>query len=353
MKVTQRATFWIAIAAIALVMLVVLRQILLPFAVGIAGAYLLSPVVDRLERLGINRSLAALTVVASFVVVFVAVILVMLPVLIGELRFFLEEFPRYVARLQLLASDVNAPWLRNIVGDNIHWKQSAASIVTTKGAEWVDDFLLSLWSGGRAILSFVSLLIVAPVVTIYFLIDWKRMIATLSTWFPQLGHTDIQALGRDVHDTIAGFMRGQVVICLILAIFYATALKLVELNHAILIGITAGLISFVPYLGAGAGLVVSLCVAISQFWPHWIPIVGVGFIFLAGETIADYVLSPRIIGARVKLHPVWLMFALFAFGWLFGFLGLLVAVPLAASLGVFLRFAMRQVQITSPPSREE
>ena len=135
---------------------------------------------------------------------------------------------------------------------------------------------------------------------------------------------EIRALVREIHDTVAGFVRGQIVICLILAVLYAAALKLTGLNHAILIGLTAGLISFVPYLGAGTGFLVAVCVAMAQFWPNWMPVAVVAGIFLVGEMLADYVLSPRIIGRRVKLNPVWMMFALFAFGWLFGFIGLLV-----------------------------
>ena len=137
-------------------------------------------------------------------------------------------------------------------------------------------------------------------------------------------------------------VRGQTVICLILAVLYATVLRSVGLHHGILIGLIAGLISFIPYLGAGTGFVVSMCVAVSQFWPNWMPIVVVGGTFVVGEMLADYVLAPRIIGRRVKLNPVWLMFALFAFGLLFGFIGLVVAVPLAAALGVLLRFAIRK-----------
>jgi predicted PurR-regulated permease PerM len=148
-------------------------------------------------------------------------------------------------------------------------------------------------------------------------------------------------------------MRGQLIICIILAVFYATALRLTGLSHALVIGIAAGLLSFVPYFGFGFGILISLCVAVSQFWPNWGPIVVVGLIFLVGETLADYVLSPRIIGSRVKLNPVWLMFSLFAFGWLFGFVGLLIAVPLAASLGVVLRFAMRHLEVPDPASHQQ
>jgi predicted PurR-regulated permease PerM len=192
--------------------------------------------------------------------------------------------------------------------------------------------------------------------------DWGRMITTIDGRLPAGNRDTVRALGREIHDTVAGFVRGQIVICLILAVFYAIALKMTGLNHAILIGLTAGLISFVPYLGAGAGTVVALCVATAQFWPDWGRLVMVAGIFLVGETLADYVLSPRMIGVRVKLNPVWLMFALFAFGYLFGFIGLLIAIPLAASLGVILRFATRQllesrgdgiVPATSAPSKDD
>ena len=142
---------------------------------------------------------------------------------------------------------------------------------------------------------------------------------------PRRTATTIRALVREIHDTVAGFVRGQIVICLVLAVLYATALKLTGLNHAILIGLTAGLISFVPYLGAATGFFMAVCVAMAQFWPNWVPVAVVAGIFIVGEMLADYVLSPRIIGRRVKLNPVWMMFALFAFGWLFGFIGLLVA----------------------------
>jgi len=168
------------------------------------------------------------------------------------------------------------------------------------------------------------------------------MISTVDTWIAPEHRDEIRTLGREINDAVAGLVRGQTMICLILAVLYATVLRSVGLHHGVLIGLIAGLISFVPYLGAGTGFVVAMCVAVSQFWPNWTPIVVVGGTFLIGEMLADYVLAPRIIGRRVKLNPVWLMFALFAFGSLFGFVGLLIAVPLAAALGVLLRFAIRK-----------
>jgi predicted PurR-regulated permease PerM len=347
MRIARPATFWIAVSAIALVALVLLHQILLPFVVGALLAYLLVPVVDRLERLGIGRSFAALAVFVPLVAGFVAFLLVMLPAVIGEVRFFIEEFPRYVTRLQSLVTDASSPWLRSVMGDDLHIEQSSADVAKTMGSTWLDGFLRSLWSSGMALVSLLSLLVVTPIIAIYLAIDWQRMIATVDGWLSPAYRDDVRALVREIHDTVAGFVRGQIVICLVLAVLYATALKLTGLNHAILIGITAGLISFVPYFGAATGIFVAVCVAIAQFWPNWVPAAVVAGIFIVGEMLADYVLSPRIIGRRVNLNPVWMMFALFAFGWLFGFIGVLMAIPMAASLGVILRFARRQSQASS------
>lgn len=348
MTVARPTIFWITIGAISLVALVLLRPILLPFAVGMALAYLLAPVVDRLERAGIPRPLAAVLLVLALFIGIVGPLVLMLPTIVDELRHLLNDFPRAAARVQTILG----PWLHQIAGNELRVGESAASAAQRMGATWFEDFVHSALSGGVALFSLLSLLVVVPIVTIYLLVDWNRMVATIESRFPAGMHDDARSLGGEIHDTVTGFVRGQVVVCLILAAFYATALRLVGLNHALLIGITAGLISFVPYFGAATGLVVATCVAIAQFWPDWtIPLV-VGGIFLLGEGLADYVLSPRIIGSRVKLHPLWLMFALFAFGYLFGFVGLLIAIPAAAALATILRFAMRKA-MTSPEADAE
>ena len=339
MKVSPGTAFWLAIAAVTLVLLVLLRHILLPFVVGTIVAYLLAPIVTSLERMGINRAFATLIIMLLVVSSFVAFILVMLPVLAGEVTAFVEAVPSYLARIQSLVANANRPWLREIVGRELSFEHSA-QIMTNVGGNWFDALLSSLWSGGNALLSLVSLLVVAPIVAIYLTIDWERMIATVDAWITPEHRDEIRRLGREINDSVSGFVRGQTLICILLGVFYATVLRSVGLHHGIVIGLIAGLISFVPYLGAGTGFLVSMCVAISQFWPSWTPILLVGGTFFLGEMLSDYVLAPRIIGRRVKLNPVWLMFALFAFGTLFGFIGLLLAVPLAAALGVLLRFAI-------------
>src|SRR3954451_25115982 len=304
MKVSRHAALWISIALTALVLLVLLRHILLPFVFGMALAYLLAPIVSTLERLGVNRAFATVTIVLLLVSGFVAFLLLTLPLLAAEMTALVESFPSYIARIRALVTDANRPWLGKVLGHELPSELSSAQIVTTVGGRWLDEVLHWLWSGGTALLSIASLLVVTPIVAIYLTIDWDRMITTVDGWVAPEHRDDIRALGREIDDAVAGFVRGQTVICLILAVLYAAVLRSVGLHHASLIGLLAGLISFVPYLGAGTGFVVSMCVIVSQFWPTWTPIVVGGCTFLVGERLADYVLAPRIIGRRVKLDPV-------------------------------------------------
>ena len=180
-----------------------------------------------------------------------------------------------------------------------------------------------------------------PVVAFYLILDWKRMTRTIDNLVPRPQLELAHALAREIDDAIAGFVRGQTAVCLILGSFYAVALTIAGLNFGLLIGLLSGLISFVPYVGSMTGLVLATAVAIAQFWPEYTPVVAVVAIFLVGQFIEGYVLAPKLVGESVGLHPVWLMFALFAFGYLFGFVGLLLAVPLAAIVGVVTRFAVR------------
>jgi predicted PurR-regulated permease PerM len=168
------------------------------------------------------------------------------------------------------------------------------------------------------------------------------MIAWIDNWVPPARRDTVRSLAREIDDTISGFVRGQGMLCLVLAVYYAAALWLIGLNHGVLIGVATGLLSFIPYFGTLLGLVISTCVGFAQFWPAWTPILLVPAVFFIGQCFADYVLAPYLVARRVHLNPVWVIFALFTSGYLFGFVGLLIAVPLAAAIGVLLRFALRQ-----------
>ncbi len=302
MNLTRPVAFWIAVLAAVVVAVVLLREVLLPFVAGMLLAYLLDPLATRLERLGMNRLIATLAIVGLFVVGVTALIILTAPVVVGELAYFIDNFPLYIKRVQGLATDPNQPWLSKIVGEGLAYAEQAC----------------------------------------YLIYDWKKMVAVIDNWIPPAQRDTVQALAREIDDTIGGFVIGQGTLCLILAVFYAAALSLLGLKHGLLIGIAAGLISFVPYLGSLSGLVISTCVAIAQFWPHWAVIWIVPAIFFVGQTLSDYLLSPYFVGRRVNLNPVWIMFALFAFGYLFGFVGLLIAVPLASAIGVLTRFALQR-----------
>jgi predicted PurR-regulated permease PerM len=336
---SRQMTFWVLFFAAAAAAFWLLREILLPFVAGMAMAYLLSPVSDRLENLGLPRLAATLIVISVFVLAFVLLILLAAPLLARQLADLFDHLPGYFVRLQAVLAD--QPWLRRIIGEGLASDKSFGDLVT-QGVGWIAAFVRSIWSGGRALLSIFSLVVVTPVVAFYLIYDWPRMIATVDRWVPEQQRETVRTLAREMDDAIAGFVRGQTAVCIILGSYYALALSLVGLNFGLLVGLLSGLISFIPYVGSLTGLVLSVGIAIAQFWPDWTWILVVLGIFLFGQFVEGYILSPKLVGESVGLHPVWLMFALFAFGYLFGFVGLLVAVPVSASIGVLARFALQQ-----------
>src|SRR3974390_2898070 len=342
MNFTRPVTFWIAMLAAVLAVVILLREVLLPFVAGMVLAYLLDPLANRMERLGMNRLVATLAIIVVVVVAIAVLLLLSVPVIVRELADFIENFPRYIEQLHSMATDPGRPWLSKIVGEGLAQAEQSLGELTSPASSWLGTLLRPAWSGGRALISVFSLAIVPPIVACYLLYDWNRMVAAVDNWVPPARRETVRALAREIDDTIGGFVRGQCALCLILAVYYGTALWLVGLKHGALIGFAAGLLSFIPYVGSLSGLVIATCVAIAQFWPNWGSILLVPTVFFIGQGLGDYVLSPYLVGRRVRLNPVWVMFALFAFGYLFGFVGLLIAVPLAGALPVVVRFALRQ-----------
>jgi predicted PurR-regulated permease PerM len=340
MTLTRQMTFWMLTLVVGLLVLYVLREILLPFVAGMALAYLLDPLANRLENIGINRLAATLVIIGAVVLIFVALILIFVPVITGQLGAFIEKLPGYVSRIQTVTMDPNREWLRKILGEGV--ADAQIGDLVKQGLGWVTTFLKSLWAGGQALISIFSLIVVAPVVAFYLLYDWNRMVATVDHWIPLHHRETVRGLVREMNEAIAGFVRGQTAVCLILGSYYAVALTVVGLSFGLLIGLASGIITFIPYVGSMTGLVLAVGVAVAQFWPEYTPIITVLVIFFVGQFLEGYVLAPKLVGESVGLHPVWLMFALFAFGYLLGFVGLLIAVPLAAVTGVLIRFALRR-----------
>jgi len=340
MTFRQQLMFWLAAFIVFAFLLWLLSEILLPFVAGAALAYLLNPLTNRLERIGVNRTLAALLMVGVMVVTFIVLALLIVPVMAEQLSALISNIPGYVTRLQRLLAEQNLPWLRRLI--DAGQGSETMNDLLSQGAVWLAAFLRSLWSGGKALISIFSLLIVTPVVVFYLICDWPGIIATVQQWIPLAHRETVNELAREIDSAIAGFLRGQTGVCLILGAFYAVSLSLVGLNFGLLIGLISGVITFIPYVGSMTGLVLSVGVAIAQFWPDWTMILLVLGIFLVGQFLEGNILAPKLVGESIGLHPVWLIFAMFAFGYLFGFVGLLVAVPLAAAIGVLMRFALRQ-----------
>lgn len=345
MSFERQVAFWLATFLVIILLLWLLSDILLPFVAGMVIAYLLDPLTNRLERLGVNRRFAAFLIVGVFVLIFVALLVVLVPLLASQLYALIANIPGYVARLYTLALSVDVPWLREMLGSGDASK--TFNDMVREGAGWLASFLRSLWLGGRSLISLLSLIVVTPVVAFYLISDWPHIVKTVEQWIP-LKHRDVvHSLFVEIDTAIAGFVRGQSGVCLILGSYYALSLSVVGLNFALLIGLIAGLISFIPYVGSISGLLLAIGVAIGQFWPEWTPIVTVFIIFMVGQFVEGYILAPKFVGENVGLHPVWLMFAMFAFGYLFGFVGLLVAVPVSAAIGVLLRFALRNYRAST------
>ena len=341
MTFERQVVFWLALFLLLVLLLWLLSEILLPFIAGAAIAYLLTPVTDRMERLGVNRLAAALLIITMVVMAIVLVILLVAPILGGQLSSFIDNISGYVTKLQSLLSDPSRPWLQKILGAGFSADKSIGDLVT-QGVGWLTAFLKSLWSGGRALVSLFSLVVVTPVVAFYLIYDWHRMIRTADNWIPVHQRDTVRRLAREVDAAISGFVRGQSAVCLILGSFYSVALTLSGLNFGLLIGLISGSITFIPYVGSMTGLILALGVAVAQFWPEYGSILFVLGIFLVGQFVEGNLLAPKLVGESVGLHPLWLIFALLAFGYLFGFVGLLVAVPLAATIGVLVRFALQR-----------
>ncbi|MGY3450519.1 AI-2E family transporter [Bradyrhizobium sp. USDA 4353] len=343
----QAVVFWIAVLAAITAAVALLRYPLRPFFAGLVLAYLLNPLVGRLERLGMSRLIAALAIVVTVGAGLAAVIILVLPIIASELRYFVDSFPRYLKQLESIAMSPHRPWLSKIVGQALAQAELSVDELTKVVESTLGELLSSLWSGSRAFITVFSLAVVTPVITVHLIRDWNKMLSALQGWTPPAHRHTVRTLAREIDRAVGGFVQGQVLLCGIVGLFYAVALYSVGLNHGVLIGIAAGLISFVPYLGSIAGVFVSTCVAIAQFWPNVGPIVIVPLIFVVGQMVADYVLSPYLVGRRINLHPVWVVLALFVFGYLFGMAGLLLAVPVAAAIGVLIRFSLKQYLASS------
>jgi len=342
MSLQRQMTFWIGALAVLVLLLWLLSSVMLPFIAGLVVAYFLDPVADRLERLGMPRWGATSVIMLAFILSIALGLVLIVPILGSQLAGLQGNLPAYAASLQRILADLNNGMLGAVIGEHLPEIQKALADSIGQGASLVASFIASIWSGGKALVGFVSILVITPVVAFYILLDWDLMVARVDSWLPRDHATTIRGIAVEINTAIAGFVRGQALVCLLLGLFYGIGLTFAGLSFGFLIGLCTGLASFVPYVGAVLGFVVAMIVALVQVWPDWqLPLI-VAIIYGLGQFLEGNILSPRLVGSSVGLHPVWLIFALLSAGALFGFVGLLVAVPVAAAIGVLVRFALRQ-----------
>jgi predicted PurR-regulated permease PerM len=342
--VASRWRFWAGVAAGVLLLLWLLNDILLPFVVGAVVAYFFDPLVMRLQRARLSRTWATTVVTIIAVLIAIGIATAVVPPLFGQLEQLIANAPSFTVKAAQGIQPMIEP-IRERMGLpplSLQELQDAATQRVGQVLGLAGGFAAKVAQGGVALINLLGLLFLTPVVTFYLLRDWPRVVASIDRALPLDHAATIRALAGEANAAVAGYLRGQALVCVILGTIYAVGLSIVGLQFGAVIGMIAGLISFIPFVGTLVGAVLSIGMALVQFPPEWMGVVKVAVVFLLGNLLEGNLLSPKLVGDRVGLHPVWIMFALLAGGSLLGFTGVLIAVPVAAVVGVVVRHLMRR-----------
>jgi len=336
---TYRVLFWLGVIVAAIFALQLLQSILLPFIAGVVIAFFLAPAVTRLERWGVNRSLGSVTVLVLFLIGVALVFFLLVPLIQNQVVTLIGKMPTLVSFLQEQIGRAVDLLQQKLPPDQVAKVQDMVGAKLGEALSWLGSIFQGLITSSFAILNIVSLVIVTPIVTFLVLRDWEKMVTLIDEYLPRQSVTTVREQARIVRDMLVGFMHGQAVVCLILAIYYGTTLSFAGLDSGLALGLLIGILAIIPILGGATGFVLALGLAASQFGT-WREIIIVCIIFAIGQSVEGNFLTPKLVGDRINLHPVWVMFALFAGATLFGFAGLIFAVPMAAVAGVLIRFAL-------------
>jgi predicted PurR-regulated permease PerM len=338
----QRIALLAGLIVVAWLALQLFASVLLPFVAAAGIAYVLDPPTRRLTRLGMPRQWSATVMILGMIAATLLFALLLYPLIVVQLGLLIGRVPQYVALLQHWAGEVMSnlqdSFGRDVVNDKVRDLVSGQA-----GAmlSYIAPALSSLIGGGFAIFNVLTLLVVTPIVAFYLLRDWPRVTGKIDSWLPYRYREVIRAQAREVDRILSAWVRSQALCCLILAAYYALALTVVGLDLGLIVGLAAGILSFIPYVGSITGGVASLGLALAQFH-SWRGVIAVAVVLVVGQILEGYVIYPRFLGDRVELPAVWVIFALFAGGAAFGFLGVMLAVPVAATIGVLCRFWLRR-----------
>lgn len=340
-SVPRSLWFWLLGLVFFFLAVYLLRSILLPFIAGMAVAYLIDPWCDRLEDRGLSRTWATTLVSLLFAILVMLLLVLVVPLLASQLTDFVNRVPGYLSLLRDQITVLTELVRSRVSPEILERLQNLIAGSSDKIGLWLTSFVTGLLSGGVAFANLLSLVVITPIVAFYLLRDWDLIIERIDGWLPRDHAETIRELMREIDSRMAGFLRGQGTVCVILGLFYAVALTLVGLEFGLVIGLLAGLLSFIPFVGSITGFVAGVGLALIQF-DNLVPVAIVAVVFLAGQALEGNFLTPKLVGEKIGLHPVWVMFALLAGGVLFGFVGVLLAVPIAAVVGVMARFGVQQ-----------
>lgn len=336
---TLHGRFWVIFAIAAAIVVWALRPMLLPFVAGAALAYFLDPVVDRLVALRVPRWAGTTMTLLGFILAVVLLLLLIVPLIQTQVGALIDALPGYIDVVRTKFMPRIYEWLRHLSPKDVEKLREAAGQYAGDAVGMAGGLLRNLLTKGIAVFDVLALFVITPVVAFYLLRDWPKVTHTVDMLVPRKQHGLFRRAVGEIDRTLSGFLRGQALVCLSLALIYSVGLSLVGLEYGATIGIIAGVLSFVPYVGSSFGLIVSMVLAFIQF-DDATPIIMVFGVFMIGQILEGYVLTPKLVGDRVGLHPVWILFALFAGGSLLGFLGVLIAVPVAAIIGVLIRLGL-------------
>ena len=341
LPVKDQIKYWTIAASILLIFLWLLGDILLPFVLGAAIAYLLDPIVDRLERLGTGRVLGTILILMAAFFVLFFIFLLLIPLVIDQFRLLAAAAPDLVTSVQALVLNQIAS-----ISPESEALNSTVSNLSTMAQEKLGIIFGSVMASAISLIDVIMLMVITPVVAVYLLVDWDRILGKINELLPLDHASVVRSLASEIDSTLSAFVRGMIAVCLVLGIYYATALSLIGLEFGLIIGFIAGLVSFIPYVGALLGGVLAIGLALIQFWGDFELVALVVGVFIVGQIFEGNILTPKLVGNSVGLHPVSLILALSLFGAFFGFIGLLLAVPLAASAGVILRFFIKKYKMS-------
>ncbi len=338
----QRLGLVLGLFGALLFVLWLFQSILTPFVLAGVIAYFLDPPATRLTRLGLPRGLAALLLVLALVLFALLCVLLLWPLVIAQIGVLVASLPAYVARVGAALRDALVR-LEEALGPTYMDTQLRELAINQVAAmlSWLGTSATRLLGGGFAIFNVFTFVVVTPIVAFYLLRDWPRILARIESWLPRRSANTIRQLARDTDRVLSAWLRGQLLCSTGLGVYYAVGLSLAGLELGLMVGLLSGILTFIPYVGSTTGLLLATVLAIGQFGT-WQEVMVVVAIFVTGQFVEGYIIYPYLLGDRVELHAVWVIFALFAGGVAFGFLGVLLAVPMAAALGVVARYWLRR-----------